>query len=335
LVMCNGVTVAMQLLLLRSGLAYRTEVNPQIALHAPTVAWELDRMDQVAPLVNGYGDGQYTPPGLGSGVDIFILDTGINKFSSELIGRVVRPVSWKNEAPALGTHHGTYVASVAGGKLLGVAQNATLWDIKLPRGSEPIIYVCDAIMALNWVLSHAPSRTFVVVMSWSAPYSPSINLLCDKIRQAGGVLIAAAGNEASSLKPCQNSPSSASSVLSMAAVDQLDHQASFSNYGSCVFAYAAGVDVIGASSTVNNGIVVYSGTSTSAPVTAGVAAIIIALEGFPTPDTVQQRLIDLSLKNVVKSAGANTPNRLINMAQLEKASNAEPPASSTTRKTVF
>lgn len=334
LVMCNGVTVAVQLLLLRSGLPYRTEINPKIALHAPTVAWELDRLDQVAPLVNGYGDGQYTPPNLGSGVDIFVLDTGINKNSAELLGRVIRPTSWKNEPPSLGTHHGTYVASVAGGKLLGVAHNATLWDIKLPRGPEPIIFVCDAIMALNWVLAHAPTKTFVVVMSWSAPYSPSINILCDRIQQVGGVLIAAAGNEGSATKACQNSPTSANSVLAIAATDQLDHQASFSNYGSCVFAYAAGVDVIGASSTVNNGIVVYSGTSTSAPVTAGVAAILIAKEGLTTPDAVRQRLLDTSLQNVVKSAGANTPNRLINMAQLE-ANNAELTSSTGSYRILF
>jgi subtilisin family serine protease len=331
MIMCNGVTVGMQLILLRSGFRYRVEANPEILLHAETVAWQLDRLDQVAPLANSYGDGQYNAPGLGTGVNILIMDTGVNAQNTELLGRVVRPVSWKNELPCIGSHHGTWVASIAAGQHLGAAQGATIWDIKLPRGTSCTIFVCDAVMALNWILDNAPAAPFVVVMSWAAPYSPSINILCDRIRQIGGVLVAAAGNDGSNTKTCQISPASANSVLAIAATDQNDRQASFSNSGSCTFAYAGGVDILGASSTTSTGVVLYSGTSASAPLAGGVAAVLIAKEQLTTPDQVRQRLLDTALVNAVKLAGANTPNRLINLAQLQNSGGGEGIASAERR----
>jgi len=273
--------------------------------------WNLQRLVQTAPTPLS---GVYAPPAHGSGVSIYILDTGIYPDHREFGGRVRRVTDWKNEAPCFGETHGTWVASIAGGSTLGVAQNASLWDMKLPNGDNCAFYVCDAARALSWLLHHLPPAPFLVVMSWKTNGSPSLVQLCDLLHAQGAVLFAAAGNSGSVLEPCQMSPSNAgASTLSVGAVNDLDARASWSNYGPCVDIYAAGVSIIGAGTASTTALVVGDGTSAAAPGAAGVAAVLCELYKLTTPAAIEAALFEHSLQNVV--TGTNVlPNFLVSLA---------------------
>jgi len=315
-IMSNGVSLKLKLALLKTGLKFNIEQNPPLELHGTTGAWQLDRLDQVTALKNGVGNGQYNPPALGSNVPIYVLDTGVNLDHAEFGGRAQRASTWRDEAPCVGSHHGSWVASIAAGRHLGAAPNATVWDVKLAHGADCTIYVCDAVMALSWLLSNPPANVFVVVMSWSTSgSSASINTLCNQLSSMGAVLVAAAGNGASSIAPCQNSPVASGATIAVGAVDSTDRMASFSNYGSCITCFAGGVSIMGASSTSSTGIVVNDGTSASAPLVAGVAAVLIEREKLTSASTARTRILELALKSVVKAAPSGSPNLLANLAR--------------------
>ncbi|XP_041379535.1 LOW QUALITY PROTEIN: proteinase R-like, partial [Gigantopelta aegis] len=98
-----------------------------------SLSWALDRIDQVSPVL----DGIFEPEGDGEGVDIYILDTGINVNHNEFDGnRAIYP-GYDPVDNYYGTNptgqdcdgHGTHVASLACGKTYGVAKKANCYSV--------------------------------------------------------------------------------------------------------------------------------------------------------------------------------------------------------------
>jgi len=83
----------------------------------------------------------------------------------------------------------------------------------------------------------------------------------------------AAGND--NRDACNYSPASTPEIISVAASDNTDRKATFSNFGKCVTLFAPGVSItsdwIGSPNAINT----ISGTSMAAPHAAGVAAMIL------------------------------------------------------------
>jgi serine protease len=116
-----------------------------------------------------------------------------------------------------------------------------------------------------------------------------------------------AGND--NYDACYYSPARAPSALTVGATNSLDHQAWFSNWGSCVDLYAPGENIV--STWLNSGTYTNSGTSMAAPHVAGAAALY--LEGSPlaSPATVESALEAKASVNRVAGANPGTPNLLL------------------------
>src|SRR5262249_10886097 len=128
---------------------------------------------------------------------------------------------------------------------------------------------------------------------------------------AGITTVVAAGND--NAPACSQSPARVPGALTVGASNSLDQRAPYSNFGQCVdlFAPGSGItsDWIGSTTATS----VSSGTSESAPMAAGVAALI--LERFPSasPATVSQTIVSQATDGVLNplNIGDGSPNLLL------------------------
>jgi subtilisin family serine protease len=106
------------------------------------------------------------------------------------------------------------------------------------------------------------------------------------------VLVASAGNNNTS---APQYPAAYSGVITTAATDLFDKKASFSNYGSNIYVDAPGVNIF--SSYPGGYYSMVSGTSFSAPIVAGTAALIRSQQPTGVADDIAAGAINIDAKN--------------------------------------
>jgi serine protease len=185
---------------------------------------------------------------------------------------------------AVGATHGTMTAGIAcavtnnGRGIAGTSWNAKLMAVNTAthNNAQEITY------GFQGILYAAENGANIINCSWgSAGSSITEQLVIDHVTELGAVVIAAAGNDNSS-GPFY--PAWYNHVYAVAATDQNNTKADFSNYGSGVDMTAPGVDIV--TTSIDNSYYFSAlGTSFSCPVAAGVAALVKA--SFPAYNGVQ------------------------------------------------
>ncbi|MEX2499737.1 MAG: S8 family serine peptidase [Wenzhouxiangellaceae bacterium] len=284
------------------------EANQTVSINQSVqspATWGLDRVDQrQLPLDNTY---QFNFDG--SGVDVYILDTGIRSDHVDFGGRVVPAFTAINDGN--GTNdcngHGTHVAGTAGGSTYGVAKNVTLHAVRVLdcNGSGSLAGVIDGI---DFVTANH-SGLSVANMSLGGGASTSLDDAVNNSVASGVFYAVAAGN--SSTDACTQSPARAELAYSVGATTSSDARASFSNTGSCVDIFAPGQGITSAwhtSSTATNTI---SGTSMASPHVAGAAALYLEENPSFTPSDIGGLLSSNATSGVLSGIGSGSPNLLL------------------------
>ena len=286
------------------------QVDPQMVatVRATTAvtatSWGIDRIDQRSGT-----DGVYSYVTDGTGVDVYIVDTGLNGAHSEFAGRVKLGYSSitgdANTTDCNG--HGTHVAGTAVGATFGVAPRAFVVPVQVMdcTGAGSLSSVLTGI---DWVIENHASAPAVMNLSIGSDRSESLNAAIDRAFLDGITVVVAAGND--NTDACLKSPaSSTSSALTVGATTSADARAYFSNYGECLDVFAPGFAITSAWHTAP-GAVTLSGTSMASPHVAGLAARYLSAAPAAHPIQVMAAVIGDATANVITDAGPLSPNRL-------------------------
>lgn len=190
-----------------------------------------NRRRQLSPSIHRGADG--------TGVHIFIVDTGVWSSHVEFGGRVVITHTTVDDSSSLDVHgHGTHCAGVAASSTYGVARNATLHSVKV-LSDAGVGSSSDVIEALDFIIGEKvknPGTPIIASMSLGGGLSSSLNSAVAAAMNRNITVIAAAGNE--NRDACLSSPSS-SNAITVGSVDNTwdDRVSGFSNYGDCVDIY--------------------------------------------------------------------------------------------------
>jgi subtilisin family serine protease len=275
----------------------------------PNAGWALGRIDQRY----GPSDNSFTYATSGLGVNIYIVDAGVNASHPDFGGRVHAAWTWDSNYPADTdcNGHGTAVASVAAGSQFGVAKAATIWSVR-GNDCDTWSWVSTWTAAIDWVTGNHINPA---VMNFSYGTTTfldgilpgSMHNAVIAAKASGVVVVVSAGNDGGDA--CGQSPANALEVLTVAATDNTDTRASFSDWGHCVDIFAPGVFVDVANYT--GGYTQMSGTSFSAPYVAGAAALLRQKYPQDSPDDIQHAIVDGGSASVVHDQGADSPNVLV------------------------
>ena len=246
----------------------------------------------------------------GQGVTLAILDTGVNPVP-ELNGRLLTgfnafigsgPGNVDTDPGPLG--HGTACATTAAAasnnslNTASPAYSATIYPVIISdsEGFTDDSYMITALGDLQAKGIKLASCSFNSVPPFSfssAFYHPALQAAFTQYNQSGGLLFNAAGNERKKSKdPLRTN------LVVIEAIDSTLKLAKFTNKGSSVWFASPGVLV---QCSDRYGFPVFiSGTSFAAPITAGVAAMVMSAHPGDTGNQILARMVNTSFKSFKK-----------------------------------
>jgi len=266
----------------------------------------LDRLDQRdLPL-----SVSYTYERTGTGVRIYVADTGVRATHTDFGGRVTSGFDARRQGTTADcSGHGTHVAGVAAGAVHGVAKEATIVPVRVLdcEGNGSTSDVADGI---DWASANHPVGVpGVVILSLASLPSTAVD---DAVRRAvarGLTVVTAAGNGGADA--CGSSPARVAEAITVTASEPTtDQRPTFANTGTCVDLFAPGVRILSTWWTSDTATVTSSGTSMAAPHVAGIAATYLQAVPAATSADVQAAILTNATAGRIQNPGAGTPNLL-------------------------
>lgn len=276
--------------------------------------WGLDRIDQAnLPL-----DNTYSYDNSGTGVNVYILDTGIRPTHRELQDRIVGVYDALGGDGIDCDGHGTHVAGTIASRSYGVAKSVNIYTVRVLdcNGSGP---TSSIIAGIDWVTENYV-RPAVVNMSLGGGPSEAEDDAVRRSIAAGVTYVVAAGNE--NQDAINRSPARVSEAITVGATDKNDVAADFSNFGSGVDVFAPGVDVISTWNTSDTATNTISGTSMATPHVVGAVALYLHDHPSASPQEVEQAIVNNAVPRT-SNPGPNTTTLLLNIVSNNNNNNFE------------
>jgi hypothetical protein len=297
-----------------------------------TDLWSLDVLD-------GDIDNDYSPYKFGSGVHVYIGDTGIRcthkQFLSkdenggktqnrciptlESVGGVDHPKVCEPDDMLCATDnrgHGTHVAGTVAAKDYGTAPRATVHSVKVIN-DDGVWLPSWLIEGLDWVSKNAEKPAVMSLSLGVTGIVLSVQNAVQAATEAGVTMVIAAGNE--NQPTCDTTPASSQFAIKVGAINEEERRCYFSNYGKCTDIYAPGMKIKSTSNRSDSATEKRTGTSMAAPAVSGVVAGILQEYPYFTPAEVKKLLLQLALKGSVKENPQGTPNFRLSVPDRDSA----------------
>jgi thermitase len=261
---------------------------------------ELDRIvkpEEITPNDPWYANWQWHLPKISapaawsvttgdSSIIIAILDSGVNSSHEDLAAKIVPGWNtYSNNSDTNDLHgHGTNGAGAAaalgnnGRGVASVAWGCKIMPIRVTGADAGATYLSLA-NGLIWAADHGAR---VANMSFMTSDNATVKSAAQYFQNHGGVVTSSAGNYGSFVSSPDNPY-----ILTISATDRYDMRSGFSNYGNIIDLAAP---ESGYSTALGGDYTYASGTSFSAPLVAGVAALVLSVNPGLTGKQVQDIL---------------------------------------------
>jgi len=283
------------------------EPDGPVTTTSQTLPWGVDRINSdVSSTAAGNGFGA-----VGT-TSVYLIDTGILYWHPDL--NVVAHGNFTTDAKNYDCNgHGTHVAGTIGarddaGFVVGAAPGVAIIGLKVLdcAGSGSM---SDVIAAVDWVTA-AARKPAVANLSLAGGASQALDDAVRRSVDSGVLYVVAAGNNGADA--CNSSPSRAGAgtnngIVTVAATDSSNHEASWSNYGPCVDLWAPGVNIVSTSNT--GGTATMSGTSMAAPHVAGTGALYLSRNAATSPASPGTRPCSSLASPPCSCSSASAPRR--------------------------
>jgi hypothetical protein len=256
----------------------------------------------------------------GSGVTVWLLDTGVDITHTDLGGRVQLSVDYTNDGtgnrlPVDGAH-GTAVAGAITGTICGAAKQCDIRSIRVASDSggsgewlvQGLIYVLEyaALMELNIVNISLDTSMQTDISDFSTVEDMAISALLT----AGIPCIIAAGNQAQDAATAPLTTDTRTIIVGASDISNI--MASFSNFGPTVDIFAPGVAV--PTIATGNLFAPFDGTSVAAALVTGVMATYLSTLGILVAPAELKSIMTAAAIPLVKTGRIDTTKGLVNLA---------------------
>lgn len=276
----------------------------------------------------------------GAGIGVAVVDSGIADHS-DIQGRLAAAPFGEQDVSG----HGTFVAGIIGGDghflhgaYRGMASGVNLLSLKVTN-EQGMAYESDVIAALQWIYENKDAYNIRIVnlalnstVEDSYHNSP-LDAACEILWFNSVVVVVSAGNfdPQAGFNPIRTAPANDPFVIVVGAADEHgtpdpsdDSMAAYSAFGLTLDGtvkpdiIAPGSNIFGLLSAQSDWNIAHperiaadhyirlSGTSVSAPVVAGAAALLLQAQPELTPDQVKFRLMNTSA-NLLTRDGQSIP----------------------------
>lgn len=257
-----------------------------------------------------------------SDVVVAVIDTGVNYFHQDLTANM-----WSNQGeipddgidndgngyiddyygidtynrdsdPGDDNGHGTHCAGIIGADgnndfgITGVAPSVKIMSLKF-LSQTGVGFTSDALETIDYAKNKGAD---ILNLSWGSPaYSQLLKELLESCGQDGMIVVAAAGNNGDNIDNRKIYPASfdLDNLLTVAATDDTDELAAFSNYGPySVDIGAPGNNIYSTWAGSADAYSTLSGTSMAAPHASGVLALVRSLHPSEAPFSSIARLLN-------------------------------------------
>ena len=269
-----------------------TEVDPPAGL---------DRIDQrTLPL-----DRRFAYNFNGAGVQVYVLDAGVDPTVAELEGRATIENS---RADGVRDHrtclHATRIAEIIAGRVNGVAKQVQIHSVKIGGcvNNDLSTTTPQIVEGLDWVRQHAVRPAVANLSFGSKQTDPIVLDAVKRLVDSGVYVVIAAGQDG--VDACTVTPAQYAPAMTVGATTLSDHVLTGSNRGKCIDLFAPGSLLIDGSFA--------DGSSYAAPFVAGVAALYLQRDGAMTQADLNKLLVSGATTGVLENLpSADSPNRLL------------------------